>query len=266
MGRLNIEQSVDINFVDDHHANLNADQPSLLFFNGATLPLAFWDPIVERLQAHYRCIRFDQRNAGATRFAGTFTLNDIAADAARLLDHLAVTEVVAIGHAWGGRVAQVFARDYPHLVRAMMVCGTGGQLPAVTDPQTLKAMRHAAKVGDRGAWEDALHETFCGAGFREREPQVFAALSEVLWSQPPHADAVWDAAVTPSSSYWGSTRLPTLLLYGTEDKNGTPDNARDLAAKVPGAELEFFAHAGHFVIREAADPVGARMLQFLQAL
>ena len=36
-------------------------------FNGATLPLEFWDPVVRVLAAQDTVGRFDQRNAGATR-------------------------------------------------------------------------------------------------------------------------------------------------------------------------------------------------------
>jgi 3-oxoadipate enol-lactonase len=69
-------------------------------------------------------VRFDQRNAGATQADGSFSLLDIAADAAALLDYLKIERVIIAGHAWGGRVAQVFTRDYPHRVAGLVLCGT----------------------------------------------------------------------------------------------------------------------------------------------
>jgi pimeloyl-ACP methyl ester carboxylesterase len=50
--------------------------PALLLFNGATLPLEFWDPVADALARDYQIVRFDQRNAGESVFNGTFTLND----------------------------------------------------------------------------------------------------------------------------------------------------------------------------------------------
>ena len=85
-------------------------------------------------------MRLDQRNAGATRASGSFSLLDVAADAAALLDHLKIERAIVAGHAWGGRVAQVFARDYPHRVTGLVICGTGGQFPATVPPALVAAM------------------------------------------------------------------------------------------------------------------------------
>ena len=134
---------------------------NLLFFNGASLPMAFWRPIAETLSLDYRIIMFDQRNAGATTYDGDFTLADVASDAAKLLHKLEVKQVVAIGHAWGGRVAQVFARDYPELMQAMIVCGTGGQLPAVDMSQVQGELSAARKAGNRDLWGSCIAKLFC---------------------------------------------------------------------------------------------------------
>ncbi len=239
-----------------------AQQNTILFFNGASLPLTFWDPLVTALSPYARCIRFDQRNAGNTRCKGPFSLNDIAADAAAVLAAQNVEQVVAIGHAWGGRAAQVFARDYPHLVQALVICGTGGALPATTDPAVLRQMKIAFKEKNRPAWETALHETYCASGFRQRDPEAFAEISALLW-QAPRSDAIWNAKVSPSPSYWGSAVVPTMLIYGTEDKNGTPENARNLDAALANSYLTFVADAGHFVIREQVADVAQLIRNFL---
>ncbi|MEM7077042.1 MAG: alpha/beta hydrolase [Pseudomonadota bacterium] len=237
--------------------------PALLFFNGASLPLQFWDPLIEHLTADHTCIRFDQRNAPASTYSGSFTLPDVAADAAALLQHLHVERCIIVGHAWGGRVAQVFARDYPHLCDAIVICGTGGQLPAHTNPETLKRMAQAMRDDDRDTWAAALAATFCGADFPAAEPAAFNALTDLLWRQRANRNARWDAAVCPSSSYWGQAHMPACLIYGDQDRNGTPDNARDLHAQLPTAELHFIEGAGHFVVREAVAQVAALVRGFV---
>ncbi|MBI4768473.1 MAG: alpha/beta fold hydrolase [Deltaproteobacteria bacterium] len=73
-----------------------------MLFNGATLPLQFWDPVARDLAIQDRVLRLDQRNAGDTRASGSFSLLDVAADAAALLDHLQIERVIVAGHAWGG--------------------------------------------------------------------------------------------------------------------------------------------------------------------
>ncbi|HSG91999.1 MAG TPA: alpha/beta hydrolase [Pseudomonadales bacterium] len=239
---------------------------ALLLFNGATLPLEFWDPVVARLAQRCRVIRFDQRDAGGTRFEGRFTLGDVATDAAALLDALAVDKVVAVGHAWGGRVAQVFVRDHPHRCRGLVVCGTGGQFPATVTFEELAAIRDARRARDRDAFARALHACYCAATYPEQDPHGFAALVDLLWSNPGNGAAEWDPAVNPSPSYWGMARLPALLLYGTEDRNGTPENARDLSVRLATKRLEFVEDAGHFLIRETPERVATEILTFVDEL
>jgi 3-oxoadipate enol-lactonase len=262
MPKLAFTHDVELNYADT-----GTGTPVWLLFNGNSLSLEFWGDLVRGLAQQGRVIRFDQRGVGATRAQGSFSLLDVAADAAHLLAHLGVPRVIAVGHAWGGRVAQVFARDHPHLVSALVLCGTGGQWPPRLEPGLQNALTSAAKDGDRQRWERALEELYCAPGYAARDPEDFAALSELMWparSRP--RTARWDARVAPSPTYWGTARVPTLLLYGQDDRFGTAQNAEDLARTIPEARLEYFENAGHFLIREARDQVRDAMLGFASGL
>ena len=257
MAILDIKSNVSINYSAEGNG-----EHTLLLFNGATLAFTAWGSLATRLAEHYRVIRFDQRNAGGTVFNGDFTLNDTAADAAAVLGHLGVEDVTVIGHAWGGRAAQVFVRDYPHLVSRLVICGTGGQFPPKSSGEQRQAMADAARSGDRATWEMCFAGMYFAPGFRERAPTVFTEIADAAW-QRPAGKARWNPKVSPSSSYWGSAGVPTLLIYGDEDKNGTPENARDLCNRLPDAHLITLADAGHFAIREAEDQVLAQIRDFV---
>ena len=234
--------------------------PLLLLFNGAGLPLTFWGSLATRLAQYCRVLRFDQRNAGRTEFEGNFSLLDTAADAARLLDHLQCDDALLVGHAWGGRAAQVFARDYPHRTRAMVLCGTGGKFAPIGTGDGLKRLSDARRAQDRAAWERALEAQFCAPGFSNRRRHVFEELADAAW-QKPLARGRWQADIAPTESFWGLSQARSLLLYGKHDKNGTPENAMDLQRRL-GARLVMYEDAGHFVIREKEDEVLAQILAF----
>lgn len=262
---LALSSSVDLNW------RVDGNGPVVwLLLNGAGLPLEFWDDIAQALSAQHTVVRMDQRNAGKTRASGSFSLTDVAADAAALLDHLKVERVIVAGHAWGGRVAQVFARDHPHRVVGLVICGTGGQFPASTSAAALTSLREAGRSSDRIRWEAALEEAWCASGFSARDPQAFQSLSALMWHQAQAparpSRAKWDSRVAPSASYWGCARVPACLIYGTEDSQGTPRNAEDLASRIPGAQLHFIEQAGHFIIREQAAAVIALMQDFARSL
>ena len=232
-----------------------------LLFNGATLPLEFWDPVVRVLAAQDTVVRFDQRNAGATRAQGPFSLLDTAADAAAVLEHLGIQSAVVVGHAWGGRVAQVFARDYPHLCDGLVVCGTGGHVPATVSDESLVEMREAGRAGDKDTWSRLIEQIYCAPGFAARQPDEFADLLSTMWP-PSRRSAQWDPRIAPSASYWGSALLPTLLIYGLQDQFGTPENADDLQSRLADVRRLDIANAGHFVIREASEQVVKALQDF----
>ena len=87
-------------------ASVRGEGWPVLAFNGATLPLEFWDPVVAETEHALRWLRFDARNVGGTRAAGAFSLEDVAADGIALLDHVGLESAIVVGHAWGGRVGQ----------------------------------------------------------------------------------------------------------------------------------------------------------------
>ncbi|MEM7018909.1 MAG: alpha/beta hydrolase [Pseudomonadota bacterium] len=257
MADLNLSHTLSIRY------QVDGDAPStFLLFNGASLPLEFWDPVVERLADKHRVIRFDARNGHGSQFEGHFSLLDTAADVGALLDHLEVESVIAAGHAWGGRAAQVFARDYPHRLKALAVCGTGGQFPARVSRETMTALRDTRKQNDFEAWCDPMLDAYCHAGFRDRAPDDFVATMKLIWELGPNAKARWDASIAPSPSYWGTATVPVSLLYGTADLFGTPENAKELAKRLPDAELIFTEEAGHFIVREQPEFLAESLLAF----
>jgi pimeloyl-ACP methyl ester carboxylesterase len=252
--------------VDIHYEVEGSGPATFLLFNGASLPLEFWGPVAPALAQHGRVLRFDQRNAGTTRAPGTFTLNDVAADAARLLDLVEAERAVVVGHAWGGRAAQVFARDYPHRVRGLVICGTGGELPVAGNGEISARLVAARRAGDRPAWEAALTELYCAPGLPARDPATFASIAAVIWDNRPPRDVKADAKVSPSSSYWGTCRAPALLLYGRHDRFGTPENGADLHARLRDSRLVMIEEAGHFLVREQADRIVSEIVAFASAL
>jgi pimeloyl-ACP methyl ester carboxylesterase len=70
----------------------------------------------------YQLIRYHKRGlAGSSHTPPPFSLADHAADAARLLDHLAVGPAHIVGHSSGGSIALQLALDRPEYVRTLVL-------------------------------------------------------------------------------------------------------------------------------------------------
>jgi 3-oxoadipate enol-lactonase len=238
-----------------------------LLFNGSGLRLSMWGEVADRLADLGRVVRFDQRGVGGTLSEGPYSLVDVADDALGLLDRLGVTRVIVVGHAWGGRVAQVFVRDHPNRVRALVLCGTGGVLPPSFDPEAYKRLRAASLTGDRAGFEQAVVDMYCAADFATRTPERAKAVFDGMWESRFDGRGAREAsAATPGDVYSGMATCPVQLIYGTEDKFGTPDNARDLQRRLVDSRLVFVEHAGHFVICEQPERVSAAIAAFVTEL
>ena len=257
--QLNLNPSIKLHY----EVSGQSGGPTFLLFNGASLPLDFWGPFAEKLGELGRVIRFDQRNAGKTEYSGTFTLGDIAADAIALLDEVNAEQVIAIGHAWGGRVAQVFARDYPKHLSHLVIIGTGGQFAPIDMRHIATPLLQAKKDRDREAWEPLFEAMWCGEGFSQRDGKTFQEIVSFMWNYQPPKTAVWNLDAYPSTGYWGTATVPTLLVYGSEDKNGTVDNANHLHEQLANSTLVMIDHAGHFVVREHHERVVDEIKNFI---
>jgi pimeloyl-ACP methyl ester carboxylesterase len=123
-----------------------------------------WGYQVPLLRPSFRLLRLDLRGHGRSEASpGAFSLQDLAADVAGLLDHLGIPHVTFVGLSVGGMIGQVFVLEHPERVSALVLCSTGSksELPArascpraktwiVASPERrLKAWRARSKARSR---------------------------------------------------------------------------------------------------------------------
>lgn len=253
--------------IDTHYEIDGKGTRTFLLFNGAGCTTRTWDELMPGLVKLGRTIRFDARGLGGTGPASApYTLKTLADDGLALLDHLGITHPLVLAHAFGGRVAQVFTRDYPNRLQALILCGTGGYYPPLPLPQNPGP---SAAIPSR---VETYLATYFGSQFRARHPERAARLIAAYTADLQNARPVAPGErrqllqMDPADSYWGKVpdSVPTLLLYGTEDKFGHEKNARDLALRLKRSKLVFIEGAGHMAIQEEPERLAAEIEEFLK--
>jgi 3-oxoadipate enol-lactonase len=108
------------------HRHADPDAPIAFLLHGWTASgdLQFFTAY-EALAARCSFIAFDFRGHGrGLRLPQRFELEDVADDAAALLEALRVAPVIAVGYSMGGPIAMLLTRRHPQLVRAIVMEAT----------------------------------------------------------------------------------------------------------------------------------------------
>ena len=86
-----------------------------------------WVPILAR---HHLILRFDMRGHAGTQppSEGTFSLQDLAADIAAVLDDLGIEKVHLVGASAGGIISLSFAHDFPQRLHSLSLVASTPRL------------------------------------------------------------------------------------------------------------------------------------------
>src|SRR5258708_7418518 len=99
------------------------------------------------LSGGFRVLRIDMRgHGGSDPVDGPYTMSQLAADVAAVLDALELSKVHYIGLSIGGMIGQAFALEHGQLLLSAMWCDTMPQPPPVptqTCTERAKIFRHA---------------------------------------------------------------------------------------------------------------------------
>jgi pimeloyl-ACP methyl ester carboxylesterase len=109
----------------------DGEGPPLLLVHGWGTDSHQWSWHIDALAAGHRVIAVDLRGHGYSSVPETGnTPRMMAADLRDLLDHLGLSQVVAVGHSMGGQVVSILAVEHPGRVRGVVALDPGYGLAA----------------------------------------------------------------------------------------------------------------------------------------
>ena len=256
------------------------DGPVLLMIHGVGAQLIRWSPaLCERFEkAGFRTLRFDNRDVGlstrmndlgipdiaailAARREGRepelpYTLSDMAADTAGLLDALGIASAHVLGVSLGGMVAQVLAIEHTARVLSLnlfMTQSGNPRLPPSTpealailsrpapDPRKDRevflrhqvALKRALGSPDYPAPEAELRETAARAADRAFNPTG------------PARQLAASRGAADRRHQLSALSVPALVVHGGADPLFPPECASDLSRTIPRAWLLEVNGMGH---------------------
>ncbi len=231
--------------------------PPLLAIMGMSGTLLTWgEPFLAPLRERFEVIAYDHRGVGeSSRMEAPFTIVELAADAARLLDALEVESAHVLGISMGGMVAQELVLAHPRRVRTLTLGCTycGGEGSALASPPVAQRLFEAMSSGER---ERVIRTTWeiCISPHLRDDAELYASL-RALGEERPVAREVIVTQMQAIAAHDTSARLsavqaPTLIVHGTADELIPPQNAHVIAGHMPDARVEMLEDIGHLFFWE----------------
>ncbi len=268
--------------------------PALLLVMGLGSQLIHWredfcDLLADR---GFRVIRFDNRDTGlSTHMHGAsppsvrqmglrrilglpidapYQLEDMADDAAALLDHLDIERASVVGASMGGMIAQTLTIRHPERVARLVsiMSHTGNRRFLIGKPAAMRAL-----LGPSASTADEAEErlvTVMRAIGSPAYPTDEHLLREVARegyerSHDPAGFGRQMAAILASGSRAAALReieQRSLVIHGTADPLVIPAGGRATAAAIPQAELEEIDGMGHDLPRPLWGRLTTRIADF----
>jgi len=246
-------------------------QPLLLIM-GLGAQMTTWDDefCTQLANRGFHVIRYDNRDVGlstwmedagypdmASAFSGdpqaAYTLDDMAGDAAELLDSLDIRAAHIVGASMGGFIAQLVAINHPERVLSLtsIMSGPGGHDEVAPKPEGAAILMVSPADSREEQIEQAMsfRRVLLGSRdpFDEAHERARATRSIDRAYYPPGVGRQLLAVLAAKSRVerLKEVRVPTLVIHGVDDVLVPLENGRLVAAAVPGARLIEVEGMGH---------------------
>jgi pimeloyl-ACP methyl ester carboxylesterase len=243
------EERLDVNGVETGVLLAGAGEP-LVFFHGGGVLEGFECllPLAERfsLIAPYHPGFGSSGDDPAVEGVG-----DLVRHYLELFDALGVETMALVGHSLGGWLAAWFAIDHPRRIRRLVLASPAGlsvpghpapNVPAL-EPGEIYRLLTADESVFAGRIPEPLDEPFLAA--RSREGQAIGRLRPTGPEDPKLA------------RWLHRLQMPTLLMWGEEDKVVPAAYLSAWEALLPNAKLSVYPGRGHLLFWEDPQPVAA---------
>jgi pimeloyl-ACP methyl ester carboxylesterase len=250
------------------------DGPVLVLLHGSNASVQTWEPWVARLGGKYRIISYDQIGHGITGPNPTddYSVNAFVDVLDRLVLKMGVSRFALAGNSMGGGIALSYAMAHPDKLTALVLVDAGGAPDA--KPSSLPIGFRIARM----PVINRLAEVITPRSLIEKS--VRQTVSNQAIVDDKMVDRYWDLLLYPGNrratglrfstlrkqtneKAVAAIKIPTLILWGEEDKLIPVSAGRWFAKTIPGSTLITYPGIGHIPMEETPDKSAADVDTFL---
>ena len=239
--------------------------PALILLHGFLCDSRCWKSQLAGLSDRFRVVAWDAPGAGSSPDPPeSFTTASYAHCLAAFLDAIGVERPHVLGLSWGGILAQEFYRLYPERFRSLVLADTyagwRGSLP-----EEVWTARLASCLADAAGPPEAVGAKFVPGVFTAAaSAELRAEFTAIVSEFHPVGFRLMSLSSAEMDTRNVLTRIavPTLVLWGDDDRRSPMHVAKQLADAIPNAELAIIPNAGHLSNMEQPEAFNAHVRGF----
>lgn len=212
-----------------------------------------WRRFVDSLSPRFRVVAPDARGHGGSPWNGRqFSVADLAADVAALIEHLDAGPARVAALSMGGCTAITLAADRPDLVERLVLADTTADYGPAKQEAWGERAEKAVSVPRERQLQFQVDRWF-SPSFVAAEPDEVARVSRLFveTDSTAHAAACLALGEYDDAARLGTISAPTLVMVGEHDYATPPSMARVLHEHIPEARLEVLADTRHLSLVES---------------
>jgi pimeloyl-ACP methyl ester carboxylesterase len=239
--------------------------PPLVLLHGFLCDSRCWRRQLEDLSDQFRVVAWDAPGAGSSSDPpDSFTITDWAQSLAQFLNVVGIERAQVLGLSWGGILAQEFYRLFPDRVLAIILCDTypgwRGSLSASACEKRLERCFLESSLPPEEFVPRWVPEFFTEAAPHDLKEEMSAVVSD--FHPLGFRLMAKSSADTDTTDLLPNIRVPTLLVWGDDDRRSPMNIAEQLRDAIPNSDLEVIANAGHVSNMEQPEDFNALVRRF----
>ncbi|MBU0516120.1 MAG: alpha/beta hydrolase [Proteobacteria bacterium] len=260
---------IQVNGVELHYDEVGSGPETVVFSHSYLLDGRHFSRQMEAFQNQYRCIAFDHRGHGRSEVTPEgYDLENLYQDAVEFIEALDLAPCHFVGLSTGGFIGLRIALRRPALLKSLVLMDTSADPEPEENLGQYKLLKWVVRL--LGWWpviNKVLPIFFTKKWLKDpaRRDEV-AFFKSVIKSQNRTAMVKFGRAIFSRqgvSDQIDRIATPTLVMVGEQDQATTPDKARRMADRIPGAGLVTIPRTGHICTVEDPTAVNAALAGFL---
>ncbi|WP_448697624.1 alpha/beta fold hydrolase [Mucilaginibacter sp. AW1-3] len=230
----------------------------LLLLHGLMGALSNWEQVIEQFSKEYRVIIpmlpiYDLPLL-------TTGVKSLSKYVHKFITHMKLTNITLLGNSLGGHVALIYCLAHPGVAKALVLTGSsglyenafGGSFPRRENYEFVKEKVEYTFYDPATATKDLVDEVFATVNDRHRVIRILAMAKSAIrhnMSKDVH-----------------KITIPTLLVWGKNDKITPPEVAEEFNKLLPDSELHWIDKCGHAPMMERPEEFNEILAGFLKKI